>query len=166
MQSSSRLMMATRAFTRPSTRIPLLAGSPVIWNATLAQSRRMLSSGSNEPPVTSHPKPASRNGDAEPTVFNSKAHPTSPSYYPEIDRKRMGVNRTGYKAEGRLPTGAQKTKSDAKDGEKHYSPRDEESSFAGPSRPRMVYPRPKVARKLPQIAVSNSSDRRSNYERV
>lgn len=68
----------------------------------------------------------------EPTVFDSKAQPTSRHATPEEQRKYIAGDRRARPAT--LPL--------------H---RAQEEAFDGPSRPRMMYERPKEARELPQL---------------
>ena len=75
-------------------------------------------------------------------TFSSKANrPSAPKYEaPETGREYMAANRSGA-VSAPAPRYV--------DGVK------QEESFAGPSRPRMVYDRPKEARPLPQLKVSH-----------
>lgn len=79
----------------------------------------------------------------EAVTFSSKAsRPAAPKYEaPEAGRAYMAANRSST-------LGAATPTARYVDGVR------QEESFAGPSRPRMVYDRPKEARPLPQLKVS------------
>jgi hypothetical protein len=78
-------------------------------------------------------------------TFSSKASRPTPKYeVPEAGRAYMATNRSGSPPNVAVTPPAVRYVDGVK----------QEESFAGPSRPRMVYDRPKEARPLPQLKVS------------
>lgn len=121
--TSLAALIEDSSFSHPSS------SSPPILNQTRAfsTSARVMADNNN--------KEAPPNKLGEPTVFNSKAQPTSRHASPEEQRKYMAGDRQHARPVAAPPS----------------SRRAQEEAFDGPSRPRMMYERRKEARELPQL---------------